>query len=91
MVCSYFRPSKAWSTPPAWQWHRSHSSVETDAYGTARVIQEQLLKDFANLSEMSNWFDREEQPPPKEVVRRPNPRNVENAEKIKELEEDISK
>ncbi|KAJ5161289.1 hypothetical protein N7492_006681 [Penicillium capsulatum] len=57
----------------------------------ARVIQEELLKDFSSKSELSNWFSREEVAPPTVVVKRPNPRNVQNMEKIKELEEQIQK
>lgn len=57
----------------------------------ARVIQEELLKDFSNKSELSNWFDREDSAPPKVVVKKPNPKNVQNAEKIKELEEQIQR
>jgi kinetochore protein Mis13/DSN1 len=56
----------------------------------ARVIQEELLKDLANRSELSDWFSREDTaPPPAVVVKKPNPKNVQNAEKIKELEEQI--
>lgn len=57
----------------------------------ARVIQEELLKDFANNSELSDWFGREDANPPSVVVRKPNPKNVQNAEKIKELEEQIQR
>jgi hypothetical protein len=56
----------------------------------ARVIQEELLKDLANRSELSDWFSREDTAPlPAVVVKKPNPKNVQNAEKIKELEEQI--
>jgi kinetochore protein Mis13/DSN1 len=58
----------------------------------ARVIQEELLKDLANRSEMSDWFSREDAPAPsKPLQTRPNPKNEQNAEKIKELEEQIKK
>lgn len=57
----------------------------------ARVIQEELLKDFANVSELSDWFGREDKEPPAVVVKKPNPRNIQNAEKIKELEEQIQR
>jgi kinetochore protein Mis13/DSN1 len=55
----------------------------------ARVIQEELLQDLANKSELSDWFSREDAEPPTVVVRRPNPKNIQNNEKIKELEEQI--
>lgn len=58
----------------------------------ARVIQEELLKDLANRSEMSDWFSREDAPTPSNPLQtRPNPKNEQNAEKIKELEEQIKK
>lgn len=57
----------------------------------ARVIQEELLKEFSSNSELSNWFGREDVNPPAVVVKKPNPRNVQNTDKIKELEEQIQK
>ncbi|CAG8332213.1 unnamed protein product [Penicillium nalgiovense] len=58
---------------------------------SARVIQEELLQDFSNNSELSNWLGREDLNPPAVVVKKPNPRNVQNTDKIKELEEHIQK
>lgn len=55
------------------------------------MIQEELLKDFSTNSELSNWFAREEVNPPAVVVRKPNPKNVQNTDKVKELEEQIQK
>jgi kinetochore protein Mis13/DSN1 len=55
------------------------------------VIQEEILREFSNTSNLSNWFDREDLNPPAVVVKKPNPRNVQNTEKIKELEEHIQK
>ncbi|EDP52362.1 hypothetical protein KXW98_003826 [Aspergillus fumigatus] len=57
----------------------------------ARVIQEELLKDFSTKSELSNWFGREDVNPPAVVVKKPNPKNIQNADKIKELEEQIQR
>jgi kinetochore protein Mis13/DSN1 len=58
----------------------------------ARVIQEELLKDLANRSEMSDWFSREDAPVPlKPLETRPNPKNEHNAATIKDLEEQIAK
>ncbi|KAI9040694.1 Mis12-Mtw1 family protein [Aspergillus affinis] len=57
----------------------------------ARVIQEEILKEFSINSELSNWFSREDINPPSVVVKKPNPKNVQNTEKIKELEEQIQK
>lgn len=64
---------------------------------SARAIQDQLLKDFANRAEFSNWFGRDELPdeeakkPKKPVVLKPNPRNIEHEEKIAELEARIKR
>lgn len=55
----------------------------------ARVIKEQLLKDFGSKSEFSDWFNREESVPTK-IIKKPNPRNAELQEKHVELEERIS-
>lgn len=57
----------------------------------ARVIQEELLKDFSTNSDLSNWFSREDVSPPTVVVKKPNPRNVQNTDKIKELEDQIQR
>ena len=55
------------------------------------MIQEELLKDFESNSDLSNWFGREDEAPPAVVVKKPHPKNVQNTEKIKELEEQIQK
>lgn len=55
------------------------------------MIQEELLQDFSNKPELYNWFSREDQAPPAVVVKQPNPKNIQNAEKIKELEEHIKR
>ncbi|KKY21437.1 putative mis12-mtw1 family protein [Phaeomoniella chlamydospora] len=58
----------------------------------ARVIQEELLKDLSDKSEMSDWFNREDIPPPKApVLVKPNPKNLQNEAKILELEEQIKR
>lgn len=60
--------------------NQSHSRI-------ARVIQEELLKDLANRSEMSDWFNREDDQKPEELLPlRPNPKNIQNGTKIAELE-----
>ncbi|KAE8351717.1 Mis12-Mtw1 protein family-domain-containing protein [Aspergillus coremiiformis] len=71
---------------------RSQSrSEDASARLAARVIQEELLKDFSTNSQLSNWFEREDVDPPAVVVKKPNPKNIQNADKIKELEEQIQK
>ncbi|KAL1964176.1 hypothetical protein VTN77DRAFT_7264 [Rasamsonia byssochlamydoides] len=66
-------------------------SADDSARLAARVIQEELLQDFANRSELSDWFTREDSDPPAVVVKKPNPKNIQNADKIKELEEQIQR
>ena len=68
------------------------SYAEASAKSVARVIEEELLKDIANKSELSEWFSREDDPAPAvPLPERPNPKNVSNAEKIHELEEQIKR
>lgn len=49
------------------------------------MVQESLLKDFANKSEFSDWFSREERAPTK-IIKTPNPRNIELEENLGGLE-----
>ncbi|KAI1913917.1 hypothetical protein LOZ65_005750 [Ophidiomyces ophidiicola] len=57
----------------------------------ARVIQEEMLKEFSNRSALADWFSREETTALAVVVKKPNPKNEQNVEKIKELEEHIQR
>lgn len=58
----------------------------------ARAIQDQLLKDFAQRSDFSNWFSRDEDDAPKEaVILKPNPRNMELDEKLTALDARIKR
>ncbi|KAL2375010.1 hypothetical protein RJ035_000657 [Blastomyces gilchristii] len=66
-------------------------SGDESARLAARVIQEELLEDFANRPELSDWFSRQESEPAAVVVKKPNPRNIQNAGRIKELEAQIHK
>lgn len=56
----------------------------------ARVIQEELLSEFGSRNEMSSWFDREEAAPTV-LVKKPNPRNIQNAEKLQQLEAELAR
>ncbi|KAJ6144015.1 hypothetical protein N7471_003468 [Penicillium samsonianum] len=67
------------------------NSDDQSARLAARVIQEELLQDFSSNSELSNWLGREDLNPPAVVIKKPNPRNLQNTDKIKELEEHIQK
>ena len=67
-----------------------HGSLTNLVFCVARAIQDQLLKDFQNKSEFSNWFDREDSAPAV-VATQPNPRNIEHEKKIQQLEEKIKR
>lgn len=60
---------------------------------TARAIQDQLLKEFANRSECSDWFSRDDEEPQRKapVVLEENPRNKEHREKIEQLEAKVKR
>ncbi|TVY19693.1 Kinetochore protein mis13 [Lachnellula arida] len=63
----------------------AHGEANNLAEQAARTIKEGLLKDFANRSEFSDWFTREESAPRK-VIKVPNPRNIELEENLVGLE-----
>ncbi|KAF2137483.1 uncharacterized protein K452DRAFT_205115, partial [Aplosporella prunicola CBS 121167] len=63
---------------------------DASAVMAARAIQQELLNDFASKSELSDWFNREDAAPT-ELVRKPNPRNVEMAAKLEELEREVKR
>lgn len=69
---------------------RAERAAEANSGVTARAIQQELLQDFASKSEMSNWFDREDVEPTT-VVKKPNPRNVDNAKRLEELEAEVKR
>jgi Mis12-Mtw1 protein family len=72
--------------------HRSPASKFVLTIEKAHVIQDELLKDFANRSEMSDWFGRDDvQKPEEPLPMRPNPKNARNATKIEELEAQIKR
>ncbi|KAF9629419.1 Mtw1 kinetochore complex DSN1 [Lasiodiplodia theobromae] len=63
---------------------------DASAIMAARAIQQELLNEFASKSEMSNWFDREDVEPAA-LVKKPNPRNIENSVKLGELEQEVKR
>lgn len=65
-------------------------SENTNSILGARAIQDQLLKNFGSKSELSDWFTREDVPRPP-AIEKPNPRNTEHEEKIRELEARIKR
>jgi hypothetical protein len=67
-------------------------AFQANLWFLARVIQEELLKDLASKSEMSDWFNREDAPETAApLVTRPNPKNKQNAAKIEELDREIKR
>ncbi|KAI9767753.1 MAG: hypothetical protein M1840_005434 [Geoglossum simile] len=68
----------------------SYSSDDGNARLAARVIQEELLKDFSTRSNMSDWFNREDNNPGV-IVKKPNPQNASNAAKIQALEAQLQR
>ncbi|KAL3422596.1 mis12-mtw1 family protein [Phlyctema vagabunda] len=71
----------------------SHGNPDNKAELAARAINDGLLKDFANRSDFSDWFSREESTTAAtaKVVKLPNPKNIECADKVAELEPKIKR
>jgi kinetochore protein Mis13/DSN1 len=57
---------------------------------TARVIQEELLNEFSSRNNLSYWYDREDTTPTV-LVKKPNSRNIQNAEKLLQLEAELTR
>lgn len=57
---------------------------------SARVIQEELLNEFSARNNLSYWYDREDTTPTV-LVKKPNPRNIQNAEKLQQLEAELAR
>ncbi|KAH0269538.1 P-loop containing nucleoside triphosphate hydrolase protein, partial [Aureobasidium melanogenum] len=65
-------------------------AAETAAMHAARVIQEELLNEFSSRNNLSYWYDREDTTPTV-LVKKPNPRNIQNAEKLQQLEAELAR
>ncbi|KAI5206072.1 hypothetical protein E4T39_02730 [Aureobasidium subglaciale] len=65
-------------------------AAETAAMHAARVIQEELLNEFSSRNNLSYWYDREDTAPTV-LVKKPNPRNIQNAEKLQQLEVELAR
>ncbi|KAF2112929.1 kinetochore protein Mis13 [Lophiotrema nucula] len=61
-----------------------------NAIMAARAIQQELISDFANRPELSDWFSREDTAPTS-VVKKANPHNVRNQSTLQELEEEVKR
>lgn len=59
-------------------------------FSIARAIQEELLNAFSSRNNLSYWYDREDTTPIA-VVKKPNPRNIQNAEKLQQLEAELAR
>ncbi|KAL8694780.1 MAG: hypothetical protein Q9218_000626 [Villophora microphyllina] len=68
----------------------SISQEDFSARQAAREIQQQLLKDFSSKSELSDWFNRKDTTPPPQRPK-PNPKNISNENKIKDLEQQLAR
>jgi hypothetical protein len=76
---------------PPKQHDSTRDANEAFTLEAARSIVEDLLKDFSNKAEMSSWFEREGDVEAEKIVKKPNPRNSQNAERLRRLEEDIKR
>ncbi|CAD0109272.1 unnamed protein product [Aureobasidium uvarum] len=65
-------------------------AAETAAMHAARVIQEELLNEFSSRNNLSYWYDREDTTPTA-LVKKPNPRNIQDAEKLLQLEAELAR
>lgn len=65
--------------------------VLANDWGTARAIQDQILKDYALRSDFSDWFNRDDDAPSSTAVLQPNPRNIELDDKLAALEAKIQR
>ncbi|KAF2746127.1 hypothetical protein M011DRAFT_468986 [Sporormia fimetaria CBS 119925] len=63
---------------------------DANAILAARSIQQELIDDFQNKPELTDWFTREETIPAP-VVKKPNPVNEKNQIALKELEEEVKR
>ncbi|KAF2260175.1 kinetochore protein Mis13 [Lojkania enalia] len=63
---------------------------DTNAIMAARAIQQELIEDFANKPELSDWFSREDDAS-QAVVKQPNPVNIKNQATLQELEEEVKR
>ncbi|KAK4888234.1 hypothetical protein LTR27_012844 [Elasticomyces elasticus] len=84
------------SLPPKPEAPRDTSSEvegrEFQALQAARVIQAELSQDLVSKGMLSDWFSRDEGTQPVVPLRRaPNPRNVANAAKAEELEQELER
>ena len=67
------------------------SDQDSTAILAARTIQDEIVQAFADRSEMSDWFSRNEEVTPTALVKKPHPRNVQNVAKLVELEAEVER
>ncbi|KAF2220857.1 Mis12-Mtw1 protein family-domain-containing protein [Elsinoe ampelina] len=65
---------------------------EGQARHAARTIEEELISAFSTRNDLSNWFDRpDEAAGSVSLIKKPNPRNVQNVAKLAELEAELAR
>ncbi|RPA89241.1 hypothetical protein L873DRAFT_1832039 [Choiromyces venosus 120613-1] len=66
------------------------AGADGNAQAIARIIEEEVLKDLLSNAELSSWFNRDDSQAPT-VVKKPNPRNLDNLAKVEECEANLKK
>ncbi|KAF4554880.1 Kinetochore protein mis13-like protein [Elsinoe fawcettii] len=65
---------------------------EGQARHAARTIEEELVTAFQSRNDLSNWFDRPDEATENvSLIKKPNPRNVQNVAKLAELEAELAR
>lgn len=70
--------------------HGSETDEQIQAANIARTIEEEVLKDLIDNKITTSWYHQPDQPADV-LEKRPHPQNVNNATKMKEMEERIAK
>ncbi|KAF2873596.1 Mis12-Mtw1 protein family-domain-containing protein [Massariosphaeria phaeospora] len=79
-----------WSGSRALPEKPSGDVKNVNAIMAARAIQQELIDDFANKPDITDWFSREDAAPAP-VVKKPNPQNEKNRLTLQQLEEEVKR
>ncbi|KAI5840421.1 kinetochore-associated protein Dsn1/Mis13 [Morchella snyderi] len=63
---------------------------DANAAAVARIIEEEVLSDALSNPGLSSWFNREDSQP-STVIKKPNPRNIDNLAKVEAIEASLKK
>ncbi|RPB07411.1 hypothetical protein P167DRAFT_414417 [Morchella conica CCBAS932] len=63
---------------------------DATAAAVARIIEEEVLSDVLSNPGLSSWFNREDSQP-STVIKKPNPRNIDNLAKVEAIEASLKK